>query len=101
MPLRQRLARRPQAIGAGLWKPVERVEAFTVKGYAIGDAFAAMLVIGAAAVSPIEKAAGDIRRVQLAGLLVFELVDTAAAATVAQGFPLAAVESLERLLPKR
>jgi hypothetical protein len=60
-----------------------------------------MLVVKAAAISPVEQLARDIGSVKQAGLFILELVDTAASTAVAQRFPLAAIERTERLFPKR
>jgi hypothetical protein len=51
-----------------------------------------MLIIEATAVAPVEELASDVGRVEEAGLLVLDLMDAATSATVAQGFPLAAVK---------
>ena len=92
MPVGQRLAFAAQAIGAGRRQPVELVELGRVELHAIGDLRLRLRIIGAAAVAPVEQFAGDVGRVELAGLLILELVQAAAAAAVAQRFPLAAVE---------
>ena len=57
----------------------------------------AVAVILALRGAPVEQAAGDVGRIELAGLLILELVQAAFAAAVAQRLPLAAVELGERL----
>lgn len=59
-----------------------------------------MPVIAAEAGLAIEQAAGDVGRVEIAGIFVLDLVQAAFAAAVAQRFPLRAVEGGERLLPE-
>src|SRR4051812_17276156 len=100
MPIEQRLSVRPQAVCAAVGKPVETAEVRPVELHAVRDQLQPVLVIEAPAVAAVEQFAGDIGRVEHAGFLVLELVDAAAAATIAQGFPLAAIELAERLLPK-
>jgi hypothetical protein len=57
-------------------------------------------VIEALASAAIEHTARNIGGDQLACILIFELVKTAFAATVAQSLPLAAIERLERPFPE-
>src|SRR5260221_6192968 len=100
MPVAQRLAGGAQTIGTGSGEPIEPVELHGVELHAIGNKLQPVLVIDAAPVSTIEQLAGDIRRVELTRLFVFEFVDAAAAAAVAQGLPLPAVERGERPFPE-
>lgn len=96
MPFRQRFVFGTQYIGAGFWQPVH--------GHKLGrrqpDAFrhmcVAMLVVRTAAGGPVEQAAGNIRRMQLTGILILELVDATFAAAIAKGFPLRPVKSRQR-----
>ena len=48
----------------------------------------------------VEQAAGDVGRVECAGLVVLELVQAAFAAAVAQRLPFLAVERRDRLFPE-
>ena len=100
MPARERLARRAQAVGAGLGQPFESTELVAVELHAIADPLHAVAVIKAAAVPAVEQLASDIGRVEDARFFVFELVHAAAAAAVAQRLPLATVERGERLFPE-
>src|SRR3546814_7708845 len=61
---------------------------------------AAMLVIAAARGRNVEQAARDIGGIDASRVLVFQLVQAAFAAAVAQGFPLPGVEAGERRFPK-
>ena len=74
--------------------------AWPVELDAIGDQLLAVGIIGALAGAAIEQLAGDIGREQLAGVVILELVQAAAPATVAQRFPFAAVERRQGLFPK-
>src|SRR4051794_16584773 len=100
MPLAQRLARRAQPIGASLWQPVEPRQILAVELHAVRHQFHSVLVVEAASIPAIEQLARYIGWIQQAGLIVLELVHAAAPASVAQRFPLAAVEAGQRLLPK-
>ena len=100
MPIRQRLAGGPKAIGAGRRQPVEPVQILPVELHAVSDELHPVLVIHAAACAPIKKLARNIRRVQQPRFLILKLVNAAAAAAVAKGLPLAAIESCKRFFPK-
>ena len=71
----------------------ELVEPGRVELDAIGDVALAVGVIGALARAAVEQFARDVGRIELAGLVIFELVQAAAPAAVAQRFPLAPVEA--------
>jgi len=101
MPISKRFASSAQTIGAGVRKPVERPEVPAVERHAIRDAALAMGVVEAAAFAPVEQFAGDVGRIQLARLLILQLVHAATPASVAQRFPLATVERGQGLFPKR
>src|SRR5688572_26420701 len=88
MPFGKRLVRRPQTVGAGLGEPVEFAQTIPVEDNAIADPLLAVRIVAAAAVAPVEQFASDIGRVKDAGVFVLKLVDAAAAAAVAQRFPL-------------
>lgn len=57
-------------------------------------------VIGAATAFEIEKFAGNIGRVNAAGILILYLVQAAFPAPVAQRLPLLSIEGLYRLFPE-
>ncbi len=100
MPIAQRLAGRPQTIGAGLRQPIETCQILAIEPDAVADQFHPMLIVEAAAVAPVEQLARNVGRIEQAGFLILDLVHAAAPAPIAQGFPLAAVERRQRLFPK-
>jgi hypothetical protein len=100
MPLGQRLSLRSQAIGAAFGQPIQRLHALAIQHHAIGHALLAVRIVDAQSVLSIEQGAGDVGRIDEAGLLIFQLVQAAAAAAVAQGFPLAAVQLRQRFFPE-
>jgi hypothetical protein len=57
-------------------------------------------IVLAARRAEVEQLAGDVGRIDLAGVLVLDLVQAALAAAVAERFPFGAIESLERKLPE-
>jgi hypothetical protein len=61
----------------------------------------AMPIIAALRALEIEQFAGDIGHIYLAVILVFGFQQTAFAATIAQGFPLAPIQRFKRLFPER
>ena len=76
-----------QAVGAGLGEPAELADVFGCQGYTIGHPGGAVRVIGALAGLEIKELASRAGVDELARILVFQLVKTAAAAAVAQAFP--------------
>ena len=69
---------------------------------AIPHLTAAVRIIGAAAALLVEELAGDVGKVDFTAILVFKLDKTAAAASIAQTFPLGGAQGFERLLfPER
>ena len=101
VPTRQRLIFRTKPVGTAFGQPIERSDALPVEQDAIHHAALAVGVIGAPAIAPVEEFASDIGRVDESGVFVLKLVQTTAAATVAQGLPLAAIELGEGFFPKR
>ena len=100
MPVWKWLAGRPQPVGAGRWQPFDLVDIAGGQPDAFGHMGTPIRIIEALAGTAIEHTARNIGGDQLACILIFELVKTAFAATVAQSLPLAAIERLERPLPK-
>ncbi len=87
---------RDEAIGAGRRQPGQRAHVMRRQRHAIGHDGGAVRVVLAAAGAGIEQAATDIRGEDRAGILVLQLDEAAAAAPVAERFPLLAVHRLER-----
>lgn len=100
MPGRQRFVVRAEAIGAGAREPGDILDIARGKPDAFDDIGAAVLVIAAETGLAIEQATGNICRVEIAGILILDLVQAAFSAAVAQRFPLRTVERRERLLPE-
>lgn len=100
MPVGKRFIVRAEAIGAGTRQPGDLLDIAGGEPDAFGDIGAAMLVVAAEAGLTIEQATGNIGRIEIAGVLILDLVQAAFAAAVAQRFPLRAVEGRERLLPE-
>jgi hypothetical protein len=67
---------------------------------AIGHHRAAVAIVGTARGLDVEQAAGDIGVIDLAGVLVLQLVEAALATAVAQGLPLVAGERGDGLVPE-
>ena len=100
VPVRQRAAFGAQAIGAGPGQPADIVDDAQRQPQAIRDEGLAVLVIHAACGLRVEQPAGDIGVLDLAGVFIFDLVQAAASATVAQGFPFRRIEIGQRPLPE-
>ena len=92
VPVGQRLSLVAEAIGARRGQPFDPADVARVQADAFRDIGVAVLVVGTASGLAVEQAAGDVGRVELARLLVLQLVQAAFAASVAQRFPLRAVE---------
>ena len=101
MPVLERFARGAQPVGAGRGQPSERVEAAALKLDAIIDQFLAARIIAALAGATVEQFARHVGGVELARLIIFEFVQAAAPAAVAQCFPFAPVEAGQGSFPKR
>ena len=91
MPPVQVLALGDQAVAAGRRQPADLRDRLRGEPDAIVDPFGAMPVIPAAARPGVEQAAADIGEIDVFGLLLLELDQAAAAAAVAQAFPLGLV----------
>jgi len=91
-----------QTIGAGWRKPAHCRHGARCQGKAIGDLFVPVGIVAAAAGVLIEEPTGDAGPVDLAGAVVFQLVQTAAPAAIAQRFPFRRRQLVELLgQPKR
>ncbi len=101
MPPRKIAPFRDQPVGAGRGQPAERLDLFRGQSDAIPHPAAAVRIIGAPAAIHIEQLASDIGEIYLPIVLVFELDKAAAAASVAETFPLAGSELLKFLLPPK
>ena len=77
-----------QPVSAGVRKPAKRWHDVGRQLHAVVHIALPVCVILAAACFEIEKSAGDIRHRDVAVVFVFELMQTAFAAAVAQRFPL-------------
>src|SRR5690349_4007327 len=100
MPLRQGAALSAKAISASERQPGNVPHIVARQSHAVWHETAAMLIVGALRALPVEQAAGDIGGIDAAGVGVLDLVQAAFAATVAQGFPLAAIKRFERRFPE-
>ena len=76
-----------QAVGAGFGKPAKPANIIGGQGHAIGNPGGAVRVIGALAGFEIKQLAGGTGVDEFARILVFQLVQAAAAAAIAQAFP--------------
>src|SRR5262249_557318 len=74
-------------IAAGRRQPLDIVDIVGGQPDAIGHQVAAVPVVLAPAAGAIEQAAADVRIIDSTGVLVFELVETAAPAAVANALP--------------
>src|SRR3546814_15178149 len=100
VPFRQGFARRPQPVGAGRWQPGKRADLVRGQPHAIGHERLAPAIMRAAATVPVEQLASDVGRVDFAGGVVLNLVETTFAASVAQRLPFGAGPRRQRLLPE-
>ena len=101
MPILERLICGAKAVSASRGQPAEIVDPPALELDAIVDQFLAALVIGALTGVAVEQFAGDVGKMIFAGIVILKLVQAAAPAAVAQGFPLAPVEACQGLFPKR
>src|SRR5580700_5164381 len=96
------LAEMDQPVGAGLGEPVHLLHNLWGELDAVRDDLLAVLVVPAARGLGVQELAASVGLGQFAGALVFQLVDAAHAATVAQRFPLLPGHLGQRLpLPER
>src|SRR5215510_3782932 len=86
-----------ETIATARRQPAEGSHIFGSEANAIGNLGGTVLVILAGTGARIEQAAGDVGEVDLAGILVFELFQAAARATVAQALPFGVGHFLQRL----
>lgn len=100
MPLGKRLAGGTQPIGTSRRQPVEPAQVLPVQFHAVGDQLHSVRIVEATTISSVKQLASDIGRIEESRFFVFELVNAASTATVAQGLPFAAVQRGERFLPK-
>lgn len=84
-----------RAVGAGFRYPLEMIGLVGGEYGAVGYQFMAVGVVGAAAGVDIKHRAGDAGAVDFTGVSVFEPVDAALCAAVAQGFPLGFSQLME------
>ena len=97
MPPGERLALVEKAIGAGGRKPAQCTDVVRRQAHAVRHPLGPIRIVAAAAGPEIQKLAGCPRVEKHAGVLVFQLVEAAAAAAVAQAFPLGAGHLAELL----
>ena len=76
-----------QAIGAGFGKPAKFTDIIGGQGHAIGHPGGTVPVVGALAGLEIKQLAGRAGVNEFARILVFQLVEAAAATAVTQAFP--------------
>ena len=76
------------AVGTGGGQPLQARHIADIEADAVVDPGVAVGIIGAAAGGRVEQAAGQRRIVDFAGVLVLQLDQTTAAATIAKAFPL-------------
>src|SRR5262249_52155542 len=82
------LAFRDQAVGAGRWQPLQSPDIARGESHAISHLGLAVRVVTAAAFFAIEELAAHVREQGLVRVFINELVQAAAAAAVAEAFPL-------------
>ncbi len=88
MPIREGFSFRQEAIGTGGWQPVWVLQQFRGYRHAIRDVERSVGVVATAAVVLIEVATYYVGDVDLAAIFVFETLQAALGAAIAQGFPL-------------
>src|SRR3546814_15802256 len=105
MPGRQRLSRRTQAIGAAWRQPRDIVYDPRGQPQAIGHEGLAVAIVAAPRARDVEQPASDVGFGDFTGILVFELMQAAAPAALAQRLPFGARQFAQRqepgLLPQR
>lgn len=88
MPREQRFAFTDQAIGAGRRQPIEGREVLARQFDAVLFQLEAPLIVTALAGFDVELVAGYVGKINLVGIFVDQLIQTALPAPVAQRFPL-------------
>jgi hypothetical protein len=84
MPASQGLSLRYEPVGAGPGQPADGGNGFCVQRDAIRDVAAPLRVVAALTAAQVQKLAGNIREVDNTVVLVFELLQTAEPAAVAE-----------------
>src|SRR5215467_443276 len=87
MPPIKVVALRHQSVTACRRQPSEATNIVGRQPHAIVDSLAAIVIVLASAGGVVEQATADVRVINPPGVQVFELVETAAPATVAQALP--------------
>jgi hypothetical protein len=100
MPFRQRLIIPAQNIGAGFGQPIHCPQLCGGQPDAVGHMGKAVFIIRTFRFPPIKQAARHVRHIKIAGFLVLQLMKAAFAAAIAQSLPLAAIQRVQRALPK-
>ena len=100
MPSGKRLSGGTKTVGACVRQPIQAREVLSIQLHTVGHTLHPIFVIQTPAIPAIEQLACDVRSVESARFLIFELVHAAPAAAVAQRLPFAAVERGKRLFPK-
>src|SRR6266567_9285053 len=101
MPPVQVLALGDQAVAAGRRQPADLRDRLRGEPDAIVDPFGAMPVVPAVARPGVEQAAAYVGEIDVFGLLLLELDEAAAAAAVAEAFPLGLIQVLQALCPPK
>ncbi len=102
VPVVQVLALVDETIGAGIGRPVDRLDDLGRELHADGNVFLAVLVVAALAGGAVQQFTVQIGEEELPALLVLELDEAALGAAVAQRFPLSGkVISLQAFLFSR
>src|SRR5437660_42642 len=86
-----------EAIAAARRQPVEGVNIGWRQADAVRNLVGAVWIVLAGTGAGLEQAAGDMGEVDLAGILVLELLQAAARAAVAQAFPFGVRHFVQRL----
>lgn len=102
VPLRETAAFGETAVGTGPRHPGEIRQILRLQDDAVRDVLKPFGIIATATTTQIQKPAGDVGVIDSASVFVFEFVQAATTAAVAQRFPFGARHLLERFtLPER
>ena len=102
VPTRETATFSEPAVGTGSRHPGEIRQSLWFQYDAIRDMFEPLRIVSTATARQIQEPAGDVGIVNCAGVLILELVQATAAASITQRLPFRASHLLERLaLPKR
>ena len=88
---------RDQFVAAARRQPVQGADVFRGQPDAVRNLLGAVRVVLAAAGAGIEQFAGNVGEIDLAGILVFQLLQAAPRSAVAQAFPFGAGHLFQRL----